>query len=215
MLLNNIDLLIEQVIDNRPDSLQKQNIQSKVLGHKIAASILPSAAIYMGGFHPVRDVITKAGVDGSSNLVNGLARFSGADILSGGTLGLAAMGGTALANKAVNMYHKHKYGIEPPPDNRTGSQKLVDRSINVAQRVAQIGTGVATRGALGLGLNALAGAGIGTGAAALGTLSAAAAPALALGVGASLATGMMVSKPFNALKQKLQEKRQLQQSQQG
>ena len=215
MLLNNIDLLIEQVIDNRPDSLQKQNIQSKVLGHKIAASILPSSVVYMAGFNPMKSAITNAGVNSTTNLVDGLSKFSSADILSGGTLGLAAMGTTALANKALNMYHKRKYGIEPPSDNRTGGQKLVDRSINVAQRVATFGAGAASRGAAGLGLNALASAGIGTGAAALGTLSMATAPALALGIGASLAGGMMASKPFNALKRKIQEKRQLQQSQPG
>jgi hypothetical protein len=200
-LLLQVDILLEQI------NKQQQPGTGKLIAQNLGASVLPAIVASTYLTPKFKDTLVNKGVSGDP-LVKGVENFSKADVGAQLSSSLTGMAAGALGKKLMQKYQEKKYGIMQPNDKRTTGQKVVDTGLNVAQRAASIGSGVATRAALGTALNAAnisiagkAGAALLTGGTGM------------LAIPAFIAASSLASKPFNAMRQKIQEKRQ--QSQQN
>ncbi len=199
VILYNIDLLIEQIANNKPN-----DIQGKIIGQNIAASVVPSSAIALSLFPTIKQTLIDKGLSGADIISGGNSNVSQASMAAGLGTGLLGMAATSAIKPLLQKYQEKKYGITAPQDTRTATQKATDTGINVAKRVTGIGVGGVARAAT---MAALAPA---TAALGLGGIGAS-----MMAMPAVIAASMIANKPLNALQQKIQQKRQLQQSQQG
>jgi hypothetical protein len=188
-LLLQVDILLEQI------NTQQQPGAGKIVAQNIGASVLPAIASSILLTPKIKDSLINKGISGTP-LVKGVENFSKADI--GAQIGssLTGMAAGALGKKLMQKYQEKKYGMMQPNDNRSTGQKVLDTGLNIAQRTASIGSGVATRAALGTALNVAnisvagkAGAALLTGGTGL------------LALPAFLAASSLASKPFNAIRQ--------------
>lgn len=202
MLLNNVDLLIEQVQQNKPKELTDPS-RLKLIGQNLGSSVVPAIASTMALSNPIRNTLINTGID-NTPMVKGMDLAGKADLATSGATSLIGMAGGALAKKLVQKHQERKYGIIAPQDKRTSLQKSTDTGLAVARRVSSIGANFATKAVLGTALNATGALG---GAAALTSGSL----VMPLAIPTALAANYLVSKPFNAITKRIQEKRQLQQ----
>lgn len=128
-------------------------------------------------------------------------------IASGATTSLGLLAAGHLAKKGMQKYQQLRYGIKPPEDKRTKSQKAFDLTHTVGRSLAgkavSVATGAATIGGLGL----MAASGVAPLAAVGGAILGSGAATTAVGLGAGLAASLKFNKANMALKKKIESGR--------
>jgi len=193
-LLYQVDYLIEQT------QIHNQNLSKKpstpiLIGQNIAASMVPAIAVSSMLSNPIKDSLVKNGV--SDAAISGIPNSSAADIGTSAATSLIGMAASGMGSTLMKKFQEKKYGMMQAPDTRTTSQKATDTTLNAASRLVNLGTSVATK----VGLAA--------------TLGPAAAASMPVTMAASMAANMITSKPLNMIRQKIQQKRMIEQQQQN
>lgn len=192
-LLYQVDYLIEQTQIYNQNSGKKPSAPT-LIGQNIAASMVPAIAVSSMLSNPIKDSLVSHGV--SSSNIAGIPNLSHADIGTSAATSLIGMAASGVGSTLMKKFQEKKYGMMQAPDNRTTAQKATDTTLNTASRLVGLGTSIATR----VGLAA--------------TLGPAAATGLA-SVPATMAANMITSKPLNMIRQKIQQKRMIEQQQQN
>jgi hypothetical protein len=122
---------------------------------------------------------------------------------------LAALGAGYLLKKGVQKYQQVRYGIAPPKDNRTPSQKAFDVTHAVGRSLASKAVGAAATAATIGGIGLAVGSGIAPIAAAGGAIASGGLSTL-LGAGVGIGASLKFSKANMALRQKIEVSRQKQ-----
>jgi len=191
-LLQQVDYLIEQTQIYNQNSSKKPGTPI-LIGQNIAASMVPAIAVSTMLSNPIKDKLIEHGV--SSSNIAGAPNLSYADIGTSAATSLIGMAASGVGNTLMKKFQEKEYGMMPAADNRTSSQKITDTTLNTAGRLVNLGTSIATRAGLAA------------------TLGPAAATGLA-SVPATMVANMIISKPLNMIKQKIQQKRMIEQQQQ-